>query len=89
MTGGTENNCIRLPDCADDKHLLPENMNIRRKSTDDSKKVGTEIRVNESEYRNMSVPRQLNSGGNNRVKICDKSFQHVTKCNYLGMKVTN
>jgi hypothetical protein len=58
----TANDSIRLPVCANVKYLLPENKNIRNKSTDAIKEVDVEINANESKYRSTLLSRQRNSG---------------------------
>jgi hypothetical protein len=68
---------------ADDENLLGYNINTIKKNretlSDASKEVGLE--VNTETTKNMLLSRHQNAGQNHDIKIANRCFENVAKCN--------
>jgi hypothetical protein len=75
---------------ADEVILLGENINIIKKNAeavlDASKEIGLEVKSEKTKYLFMS--RHQTAGQSNYIKVANKSFEIVTKFNYLGATLT-
>jgi hypothetical protein len=85
------NGTHRLLVYADDVNLLGDSVNTIKENTQTllevSRDIGLEINIEKTKY--MIMPRHLNSGQSQNIRIANESFENVAKFKYVGMTLTN
>jgi hypothetical protein len=74
---------------ADDVHLLGDNIDTIKKSTETLIDINQEasLEVNAEKTKYMLLSHHQNAGQNDNIKIGDRSFENVAQFRYLGTTV--
>jgi hypothetical protein len=77
--------------CADDVHLLDENINKVQKNTESLLDAGMEVglQVNTEKFKNMFMSLPQRTGQNHCIEVGNKLFENVAKFIFLGKTVIN